>query len=316
MAGFSDLDLGPGGEFVTRWGGDPTKDGAAPATWLVPPTSFFKPDAWTKPKLKPWRPQDSADEHAEFVYVPRATMPLPNDQPDAGSNAPPATMEVALLTLVPRFDVNLENWYFDLEIDAAAAAEPFIRLGLVRYQWNAPAHLRVSEPIVEWAQLLPERKMTVQEPLLIKGEYEVTVVVTGAAGRQRSPSSGNGELQPRMEIESWRYDRNDVPTRRISATADPTDNSSSGTQWDKTLILDEDPTSPPSGARYAITATEHNVMRPATYEMEPFDSIRDPDKTCSSGPRFAARVDLPAPTKAPASTTQETDEPSLLLHEG
>ena len=305
LAGFADLDLGPGGEFVTRWGGDPTRGGPLPTTWLVPPSAF--PQAALMSETAPWLPAQGDADTVDVIYVPRATMPLPKD-PNADPAAPPpeaTSMEVALLAFAPRFDVDLEHWYFDVEIDPAAAAEPFVRLGLVRYQGNAPFHLRVSEPVVEWAQLLPERHLTVTiaAPAQPGDDHGVNVVVSGVAGPGHPPIEAAVELGPVMEISLWRRDADGIQTRvapQVIAIPDaPTSRSvakgPAGTTWSAELKLGADPMAPEDDARYLVVVTERNKMRPATYAEEPFDPVRAPDeeKVTMSGPRFAASLAIP-----------------------
>jgi hypothetical protein len=73
----------------------------------------------------------------------------------------PKSIRASLLTFVPRFDIDHENWFCDVELNADTAPEPFMRLGLVRYQPYAPPELRVSEPVVEWLQIPQHRAVTV-----------------------------------------------------------------------------------------------------------------------------------------------------------
>jgi hypothetical protein len=178
MAGFADEDLGPGGDFVTRWGLDPTK-GSGELGWLVPPTAFADlagaavDDGTSNPDLS----------HGP-VYVPRASIPIPVD--DGSGNRRQTSLEAALLTYVPRFDVDHENWFCDVELKVGTAPEPFIRLGLVRYQPFAPAALRVSEPIVEWAQVPQDRLVVVSidtaNPKLVE------VVACGSGSTHGAPA--------------------------------------------------------------------------------------------------------------------------------
>jgi hypothetical protein len=178
MAGFADEDLGPGGDFVTRWGLDPTK-GSGELGWLVPPTAFADlagaavDDGTSNPDLSQGP-----------VYVPRASIPIPVD--DGSGNRRQTSLEAALLTYVPRFDVDHENWFCDVELKVGTAPEPFIRLGLVRYQPFAPAALRVSEPIVEWAQVPQDRLVVVSidtaNPKLVE------VVACGSGSTHGAPA--------------------------------------------------------------------------------------------------------------------------------
>jgi hypothetical protein len=193
----SDLDLGPGGPFVTRWGGDPIKSGTRPPGSLV--TASQLPDIDTAARALMDGPLLVGEHKGDGpLYVPRATMPLPapaGSAPDA--KRPPETMEVALLAYSPRFDLDSECWYVDLDFKPGAVPTPFVRLGLVRYQpYAATPELAVSEPVVEWVQAPPKRTVTVDvefneakkkvltPPQLEKEEppfWRVTARVTGAA---------------------------------------------------------------------------------------------------------------------------------------
>lgn len=187
MANFSDEDLGPGGDFITRWGLDPTK-GSGELGWLVPPTAFADlasaaiDDGTCDPDLSQGP-----------VYVPRASIPIPVDDGDAKRQT---SLEASLLTFVPRFDVDHENWFCDVELKVGTAPEPFIRLGLVRYQPFAPAALRVSEPIVEWAQVPQDRLAVVSIDTKNPKLVEVVVSGTGSTHGVRPP---NGYDPARVE---------------------------------------------------------------------------------------------------------------------
>ncbi|WP_315718549.1 MULTISPECIES: hypothetical protein [unclassified Bradyrhizobium] len=153
MKQFRDEDLGPGGSFVTRWGLDPTKEGGK-LGWITPPSAFAdlaqaEIDCGIASRVR----------KADPMYVPRASIPIPID--DGTGPRRRVWMEAALLTFVPRFDIDHETWFCDVEFHADTAPEPFMRLGLVRYQPYAPPELRVSEPVVEWLQIPQHRAVTV-----------------------------------------------------------------------------------------------------------------------------------------------------------
>lgn len=190
MKQFKDEDLGPGGGFVTRWGLDPIKGGGE-LGWLTPPTAFADLD-------KPDIDLGAGDTVLPLgaVYVPRASVPIPVE--DGTGQRRQVRLEAALLTFVPKFDLDHESWFCDVELRSGTAPEPFMRLGLVRYQPYAPAPLRVSEPIVEWLQIPQQRTVTVTidpaNPKLLK----VNVAGTGAS---HSASAPTGYDMGR--IESW-----------------------------------------------------------------------------------------------------------------
>jgi hypothetical protein len=205
LGGWSDLDLGPGGAYVSRWGADPTKGGIRGLEWIMPLSAFadlqgaaFHADA--PPSGAEAFDVLAADADAiEHVYVPRASMPLPLPV-DRGAvdGGEPDRLTVALLTYVPRFDIDSETWFVDVAIKPGATPDPFVRLGLVRYQPNAPAELRVSQPVVEWAQILNARTVTVR--LDKNAKKRVEVIVSGAAKRFSARGTRGHDT---LRIDSW-----------------------------------------------------------------------------------------------------------------
>ncbi len=312
LRGYSDLDLGPGGAFVSRWGADPTRPGPRSTDWIIPPAAFLDvpgdaigqdPEQGTR---KPWHPDDKDADRQDVVYVPRVAMPLPAE-PDglAPSDKPPPVMMVSLLTYQPRFDVDTEHWYFDVAINPDAAVEPFIRLGLVRYQANAPRHLRVSEPVVEWAQLMPKRELTVtpSKPVVEGGKarYPLTATVSGP-GQFGTP--GNGVNDPQGSYMSFTLFRRasdgveiEVNERYGGLRGSPANQSTGigwlnpSKTWQTTFNLDEDPLAPAATGTYSVLAVERIAMGPSSYESEPYDPVQNASEDLAwSGPRFAARV--------------------------
>ncbi|KQP02771.1 hypothetical protein [Pseudorhodoferax sp. Leaf265] len=174
LSEFMDEDLGPGGRFVTRWGSDPTRpvDPRAPANPAFP--GFLDPSSFKD--LGPVRPPSAAGFPAELA--PNVSMPVrvdaTPDQPQA--DTPAITLDVSLVTYEPRFDMETEQWYVDAAIEHAFEAQPFVRLGLVRFQPHAPKDLQVSFPITQWVQLLPRRDVSVTTLLRDSVEFaRVTV---------------------------------------------------------------------------------------------------------------------------------------------
>ena len=153
---FQDSHLGPGGAFVSRRGADPVREG-------VPHKQiFFTPQDFPDLKL------DAADAGraglVQNVLMPLSDAPGEKDK-DAKEDIPPEQprplMMVSLLTYKPRFDAKNEEWFVEVELAESAAAETFVRLGLVRYQPHTRPNLRCSPPVVQWVQPLPERKVEV-----------------------------------------------------------------------------------------------------------------------------------------------------------
>jgi hypothetical protein len=174
---FSDSDLGPGGEYITRWGADPIRRGQRPKGWLIPAKAFL----------------DAGNPDVEFE--PNVLMPIPR-KPDASSgggggdvnsgnnNRAGASdtlgrefMLVSLLTYEARFDVDYERWYIDVRIDADQVPEPFIRLGLVRFQKHARRELQVSEPIPLWVPVMQKRSVRVSVAPPDKGSRRTELAI-------------------------------------------------------------------------------------------------------------------------------------------
>lgn len=200
LEAFKDLDLGPGGAYITRWGADPIKGPQGQLGWLMPPSAFADltnaahvHDDTIPDGPRRFRPEDEAAKDIDVVYVPRASMPVPSDP---GGTGTATRMEVALLTYRPRFDVDQETWYCDVSINPGTVPEPFARLGLVRYQPNAPAHLRTSEPVVEWVQLLNERNVTVE---VDRANSALIHVRVDGTGRTHAPTDPAGHDPARVE---------------------------------------------------------------------------------------------------------------------
>ncbi|MBX7133956.1 MAG: hypothetical protein K1X67_14885 [Fimbriimonadaceae bacterium] len=173
---FMDEDLGPGGRFVTRWGSDPTKDvdQNAPADSRLP--GFLDPSSF-----KDLGPTNSASgmgftaELAPVVRMPVRVEALPGQ---LQADIPLTTLDVSLVTYEPRFDIETEQWYVDAAIEHPFEAQPFVRLGLVRFQPHAPEDLQVSFPTTQWVQLLPRRDVRVTYELRNSVEF-ATVTVEG-----------------------------------------------------------------------------------------------------------------------------------------
>lgn len=153
---FQDGHLGPGGAFVSRRGADPVRQGVPHKQIFFTPQDF--------PDLK----RDAADAIraglVQNVLMPLSDAPDKKDK-DAKEDIPPEQpqppMMVSLLTYKPRFDAKNEEWFVEVELAESAAAETFVRLGLVRYQPHTRPDLRCSPPVVQWVQPLPERKVEV-----------------------------------------------------------------------------------------------------------------------------------------------------------
>jgi len=188
MTGYDDKDIGPGGAFVSRWGADPIQPGPQPSGWLMRPEMFF-------------HDRYEATGFMRAIVPPPVMMPLPSDPnaSTASGQLPNPPLLVSLITYEPRFDIDEELWYVDLTLDTLGIQQPFVRLGIVRYQENAPPELKVSEPVVEWVQPLPHR------------EARVTCISRGPTKGEKGDSKQNWEA--RVRVKGQYADRADPKSR-------------------------------------------------------------------------------------------------------
>jgi hypothetical protein len=162
---FTDENLGPGGRFVTRWGADPIRESHGPAGPFLP-----------KSALEDFAPNlDNSESEDAPHYVAYRSVPIMDDEQDQDdkkqqdkskeqSASEPKILQLlpaALATYVPRFDVESEKWFVDVALAPDQMVEPFVRLGLARYQPHAHPELHVSAPVAVWAQVLPQRTIHV-----------------------------------------------------------------------------------------------------------------------------------------------------------
>jgi len=234
-----------------------------------------------------------------------------------------STLNVGLILFTPRFNMEEEYWYADVDLGPRQASDPFVRLGLVRYQPNTAAALRVSNPVTQWIQLLPERKVTV-----VSKKDKLKVNVTGLATENAKeidykvdPPADESEESSRARID--RQTAAASPLIR-AVLARETTNEKYGSQRE-TLVLKTDTETgkeahavlitnsvknglgnweldidrklletADQGGQFVLYLEEIEMRRPATYENEPVsptDLFMD-DPFVSSGPRFAIRVEL------------------------
>jgi hypothetical protein len=368
---FSDSDLGPGGEYVTRWGADPTREGPRPDGWLIPKKAFLGYSApgcadadvakgcaaCSDPKAcaacgDPKAYTNCCYETGRPVFVPNVLMPIPR-KPDAsqgrgdnGSGSPSSDndaqskndrsgdaagrefMLVSLLTYEPRFDIDYERWYIDIHIDAGSLPEPFIRMGLVRFQPHARPEMQVSEPIAQWVQLMPKRTICVAaEPPGPSNRVKVAIEVKTPAAYDGSapqfdPGSGRpsaASSAPYMRALILRQETTGGGvTIQTIVSPEGTINSQGtqllpqridddGTVWSGTVDFP---------CRPAVdTGSEYSVF---VEEVQAFDSTANPYEAgtgaqiadvVESGPRFAAIVPISFPRDAPMTQARPAAPP-------
>ena len=244
------------------------------------------------------------------------SMPLrieaPPGQPT--EETPPITLDVSLVTYEPRFDIETEQWYVDASIEHAFEAQPFIRLGLVRFQPHAPKDLQVSFPITQWVQLLPRRDISVSN------------VHSGSAELARVTVEGLGPVSDRFDAADevvgtrvWAHVmseyvneagltcRSTHPPLPMSLGKLPSvDRPADGYRgpfrsWTVDIDLDALQEHSGFGARekvnHYVYVEEREAYLPATYVHEPVSPSIAAGELAScqhqeSGPRFVARLAL------------------------
>jgi hypothetical protein len=308
LSTFEDGDLGAGGKFITRWGDDPVRpphraSDTTTAHTFIPRAAFRDLD-----------PTAGRGFDASFVECVR--MPVRKDssidKPSDASAAPEMFLEVALATYMPRFDVRTEQWYVDIDIEHPSEAEPFVRLGLVRFQEHAARDIQVSYPVVQWTQLLPRRHVqvdVVSKPEL--KEVTVSIVGQGAAWSILPDEAARGpresEIWHRMHVKVVRQYSNEHAVKCFEtkceglATRDLyPDGREAGACVTWTFgphAIDVDPgADKEESATYHVHVEEHDLHLPATYSVEPVTPAHargENVERITSGPRFSAQVNIP-----------------------
>ncbi|WP_076860161.1 hypothetical protein [Bradyrhizobium mercantei] len=322
---FSDEDLGPGGIYVSRWGADPIHD-AGEMAWFMHPRAFRDLPDWSATAVDSIAAEDEDTGvlwPEEDRYAPRLVenvlMPIPGNNPGkigadenqgqvGDQNDPskkPEFMLVSLLTYAPRFDLESETWYIDVEIDPGTAPDPFLRLGLVRFQPHANRPVQVSYPVDQEIQVVGYRR-DVKVSRVREGE--VTVRVEGPViGKMTSEAPLTIIRASLIERRTTEYGLTyEWPARAVGpdgSLGEPIEQVSYANSqsddliWEGTFHL---PTKDSSDdlVQYAVFIEECYRMRRATFDEEPVKDEPDPtqrnDPTYwrDSGPRFAVRIDL------------------------
>jgi hypothetical protein len=306
LENFQDEDLGPGGKFITRRGGDPTRTSAPRVPYrrtFIPASAFLDASQNTGTGFK-----------AELITnVPMPIRVTENSaQRSSGEEGVSPTLEVSLLTFQPKFDVFEEQWYVDVVLEHEREAEPFVRFGLVRYQPHAPADLQVSYPTTQWTQLLPRRTVEVR-----RSKTDVTIRVEGLATSPPPSTIKIDDERPSVAKMTARIVReidldSGIPTQRIvsevvfgkeNITYLPASDDAYRAVWEQKLPLN---TTIDKGARgrakYFVTIEEREARLPATYVNEPVSPEMALGRGCDnqfleevlveSGSRFFAKIPL------------------------
>lgn len=306
---FEDDDLGPGGAFVTRMGADPLRGGRDQTRTFLSLDDF--------PDLK-----RDVDHVSHAQYVPCVDMPLSDTKDtETGEETPP--LQVGLLTYVPRFDPDAEEWYVDVSLAPGMAPESFVRFGLVRYQPHTVPGLRCSRPVSQWVQPMPDRYAVAQRAEA-DTDADLTLNVSGPAFQQRAVSSSLHAKartlvqSPLMQVTAFEERTNPDGSTARFVLAQP-DAQGSGpidsqqivptisdgiAHWSLNLKRGDLAVRP--DARLKLLIEEVELYEPANYAEEPLDLDNVSDwnqKLLPSGPRFVTTLDVTellqdaAPTK-------------------
>lgn len=339
----SDEFLGPGGAFITRWGGDPIRwDSTLDTEPLIGPENFADVAHLIRRPQDPPIPPEVLERLKSSPHDPRIVtkqkMPIavPVDETgkavtdEASNELKFDTMEVSLLTYEPCFDADREEWFVDVEITPSKSTDPFVRLGLVRYQEHAAPDIRVSEPVVAWTQILPHRTATVTPVRSNNGDLTVFASVFGQASERVKHHERHKKTGHPV------YDALDKPHMRMSVIHEGKD---SGGRWRRTPVdaaefhaVDLDPHIENGIARwnlhFQISAArvaelgsgrfygyveEIEQRMPATYPVEPIspDTMFNPSTLVDSGPRFSARIPFDLPPRSEDEPDPKPKSPAL-----
>ncbi|MBY5890750.1 hypothetical protein HFN49_31740 [Rhizobium leguminosarum] len=308
LSDFQDGDLGDGGQYISRWGGDPIREDASPQKgWFMPPSAFGCLNDT----------QDDAPWPHDPQYIGSVMMPIPTDTSGTSSQpAPP--LEVALLTFEPYFDIDAEEWFVDVDITPSYATDPFIRLGLVRYQPNTiNDSMKVSTPVRVWTQLPPRRLLKIAGAVQT-GDLTVNALVSGQASTGVKPLRDDAKAlleDPKNGAEfteTWR--RLQRPLMRMTifhegeaeglgrmqhelAICEAWPLGDAGvldglSQWKLFAKIPKDEIANLGPGQFVAMVEELEERLPASYPSEPIalTDLLKKENLRESGPRFLARV--------------------------
>lgn len=204
---FTDEDLGPGGKYVTRRGSDPVRVDEVPSRTDDTQVFLSQQDF---PDLLVQEGELNAAQFVGSVAMPLGALENGKESEINEPVVPP--MMVSLITYRPLFDPVREEWYVDVHLRPGPSADPFVRLGLVRYQPHTTAELRCSRPVVQWVQPMPERKAWLKR----NGAGDVILSVAGPASQGRAPELSRMGKKSEFALEQQRIE-SEIPQMRVTA---------------------------------------------------------------------------------------------------
>lgn len=318
---FEDRDLGEGGAFITRWGGDPIRQDRSPQQG-----NFIPPEAFDDLKRLGQGPHRPGFESPVLMPIPKSASAKKGEGGGAAStDAIYEHLPVSLITYEPCFDLDREEWYVDIDLKPIRASEPFVRFGVVRYQKQSISEdLCVSEPVSVTMQLLPERQVEISESkkagstnrpvsITVKGLgstdiKDLSMVLLPGSETERNEWQKNFDTLRRPKMKLALFHETDIESRGLVRTPIEAE----GLRFDDvfqhelqepelenaTLVWSCNFNLPDAvlnelGKGHLVAYLEEVDRRmPASYRIEPItpEAMFALDRFIDSGPRFSARV--------------------------
>ncbi len=174
--------------FVTRWGRDPIRESIEPNS-LIPANAFSNLDGTVKAK------------------VPE---PLSNNLENNVNNRN-NQIECALALFNPKLDPDTGHFYCDIEINSDTY-NPFVQLGLVRYQKQALRYREVSTVITKMVSIMPDRELSARKLDYLNGSSSLNVGVELSYSGVSYSSMNAGLLSQKLagDIEQFNSDHEKV----------------------------------------------------------------------------------------------------------
>ena len=290
-------------DVVSRWGSDPI--------W---------PDTKGERRLRGFDNFDLARCRHRHKAIPDYELPArstggPAGKPDV----------VALLLFEPHFDVDRQEWYVDVPLEARESAQTFAQLVLVRYQEHtAPAFPKVSEPVTIEAGLMPTRCVSAVCRETEDGDWQVVVTMEGMAngGPEVPPALRFSEvIKPRLSLRLFHESGEQGRVRRVDASPECSAALENGREWTFVGHCDEVKWTLEAVVRkerrdllgqgcYGVFLAETQRFLPATYtddfpEPVRFEDMGRPETLVTTGSRFSLRIDLQPP--CPGSAKEDVE---------
>jgi len=190
---------------------------------------------------------------------------------------------VTVVGHTPRYDPDRKLWYCDIELDAGAAYQPFVRLALCRYQPHSiDAHHISRVVLADFAQLLPRRDATVRP--LVGGRTAVSLSGPVGIGRLGGGAvTAGGIRSSRMVTAEYQQLPDggdpDLGWSRVGDAVDLTvavgDGGLGDVRWSATLGAA--PTA--AGSSYRVLVQEYEI-----HPTDPGDTLDPFNAEWSSGP--------------------------------